>query len=52
MADLVRLVHSDVAIVGAGVPGLAMACALGRAGFSVNVFDRIDYPSCRSSDFM
>ncbi len=40
-----------VAIVGAGVSGLAAACALAEAGYQVTVFDRRPYVGGRASSY-
>jgi zeta-carotene desaturase len=45
-------VSCDVAIVGAGLAGLAAACALSAAGNRVHVFERRPYVGGRASSYM
>jgi len=46
-----RAEHSDVIVVGAGVAGLAAACALARAGKSVTVVERKPYVGGRAYSY-
>jgi zeta-carotene desaturase len=45
-------VVTTVTIVGAGVAGLAAACALADAGFEVTVLERRGYPGGRASSYL